>query len=54
MNAPLPTPALAEADQANRAERSARQREIVAALSPLLPGHALLQAGGSPVCRLNG
>ena len=36
MNAPLP------ADVLTAAERAARQREVVAALSPLLPAHALL------------
>ena len=37
MNAPLP-PNLAE----NAAERARRQAQAVAALSPLLPAHALL------------
>jgi glycolate oxidase len=36
MNAPLPAAATASA------ERAARQREVVAALAPLLPAHALL------------
>jgi glycolate oxidase len=37
MNAPLPDPALAATE-----DRARRQREVVAALSPLLPAHALL------------
>jgi glycolate oxidase len=40
MNAPLPTPAAAEAS--DRADRGARQREVVAALQAVLPAHALL------------
>ncbi len=39
MNAPLDTPLL------ERTERSARQAEVVAALAPLLPAHALLWHG---------
>ena len=40
MNAPLPTDVAAAADA--RALRSLRQAEVVAALAPLLPAHALL------------
>ena len=39
MNAPLPT---AQADPAHQLERSSRQQQLVAAVAPLLPAHALL------------
>jgi hypothetical protein len=38
MNAPLPT---AQADPAHQLERSTRQQQLVAAVAPLLPAHAL-------------
>jgi glycolate oxidase len=40
MNAPLPPSAIAAED--DPAQRAARQREVVGALKPLLPAHALL------------
>ena len=42
MNAPLPNAAQADLPDARRAERTARRAEVVAALAPLLPAHALL------------
>ena len=42
MNAPLSADAVLETAGAESTQRSARQREVVAALAPLLPAHALL------------
>ena len=42
MNAPLPLTALAAQTRDTPPERAARQRQVVAALAPLLPPHALL------------
>jgi len=50
MNAPAAAITLAApSSQARSAERAARQAEVVAALSPLLPGHALLWHGEDTV-----
>ena len=47
MNAPLPTEVATAAQE--RAARSTRQTEVVAALAPLLPAHALLWHGEDTV-----
>jgi glycolate oxidase len=50
MNAPLPSSALAAVPAVGTGvDRAARQREIVAALAPLLPAHALLWQGEDTV-----
>ena len=47
MNAPVPTDSASVAEE--RAARLRRQAEVVAALAPLLPAHALLWHGEDTV-----
>ncbi|MDP3137434.1 MAG: FAD-binding protein, partial [Burkholderiaceae bacterium] len=50
MNAPAAATLLAApSSEARSTERAARQAEVVAALAPLLPGHALLWHGEDTV-----